>query len=231
MAWSASSIKTALADAFYAVYPADCGGGPVTTGLCLLGSTAPVANGHFVAKSVQTDQPSTLYPVELNTRRALPAGEYRLYRDTGLDTRHELGFTVIDGQVTQLKTATVKFQDTPGNYLKLQNFQAIADPASKGCFAEIGNKGVHAVLPGKYQVNLVATLDNLVPKCEAKGMAFVVLAGQAVTLRPSTAEQTLTPANTYEHPSHAISLTNIGPLRHDVSKLGFLPKFQYFRGV
>lgn len=227
-----AAMNTALADTFYANYPAACGGEPVATGLCLLGSTSPPATGDFIARQRLGGGHDVDYPVQLNVGKALPSGNYLLYRANGLDDRHETRFTVTAGQVYTLKTATLKFQDTAGHYNKLQHFQAPDGVNGEGCRAEIGNKGVQAYLPGNYIVSLVPTLDNTTPRCEHGGIAFNVMAGQGLNIHPGTlTPQTLSAANTYLHSSKGISLTNIDPLRHDVSQVGFLSNFRSFQNI
>ena len=107
-----------LADPINASYPADCGGGPVQTGLCLLGSTAPLAVGSFTATEVRRDgQQGKQFPVTLNQRVAMPPGNYRLARDTGLDSLHELDFTVTVGQVNTFKTTTLRWSSKTASNL------------------------------------------------------------------------------------------------------------------
>ncbi|WP_295428185.1 hypothetical protein [uncultured Thiodictyon sp.] len=235
----AADVKTVTADPFYASLPADCGGPAVTTGLCLLASTKPLATGSFIAAQVVPGNITlgTQYPVTLNTRLDLPPGNYLLYRNTGLDSRHERPFTVTAGQLTTIKTAVIKFQDRAGSYNKLQHFQARNTVGATGCNAEIGNTGVQAYLPDNYQVTLVPTRDNSTPRCEAsrfvsRVVTFNLMASQGVTLRPGTVtDQTLAAANSYRRASGAVSLTTIGPLRQDVSQVGFLSKFRSYQGV
>ncbi|MFM8330079.1 MAG: hypothetical protein ACKN9T_00130 [Candidatus Methylumidiphilus sp.] len=228
---SLAATNVALADAFYASYPSACGGGPVLTGLCVLASTSPQATGAFKV-GLPPNGGGTEYAVALNTKLPLAPGSYLLYRANGLDSRHALRFTVTPGSLTTVKTATVKFQDTAGRYNKLQHFQAVDGINGVGCNAEIGSKGVGAYLPGAYQVSIVAALSNLTPKCQHDGVAFNVMSGEAVTLRPGAlTAQKLAAANIYQHPTKAISLTNIDHLRHDVSQVGFLSKFQSINGI
>ena len=235
----AADTRTVTADPFYASLPADCGGPPVLTGLCLLASTRPAATGNFIAAQVVPGNIAlgTQYPVTLNTRLELPPGNYLLYRSSGLDSRHERPFTVTAGQITTIKTAAIKFQDTAGSYNKLQHFQARNTVGATGCNAEIGNTGVMAYLPDNYQVTLVPTRDNAAPRCEpsrfvSRVVTFNLMAGQGATLRPGTVtDQTLAAANTYRRASGAVSLTNIGPLRLDVSQVGFLPRFRAYQGI
>ena len=229
---AAAATSIALADTFYAGYPADCGGVPAT-GLCLLGSTEPLASGSFTAVEVRRDglQPA-VYPVALNQRVALPPGNYRLARTTGLDSLHELSFIVANGQITTLKTTTFKFQDSAGKYNKLQHFQKRDGINGAGCNAEIGNKGVQAYLPGNYTVSLVPTLTNTTPKCEHGGIVFNALSGQGQTIHPGTVTaQELPSANSFRHPNQVSALTSVGPYHHPIDKLAYLPGWKSFRGI
>ena len=230
----AATTNNVLADTFYANYPANCtGGDPTTTGLCLLGSTAPLATGSFIARQILGGGHDVEYPITLNLRKALPVGNYLLYQDgSTIDSRHETPFTVTQGQIYTLKTAAIKFQDTAGKYNKLQHFQARDGVGGEGCNAEVGSKGIKAYLPGSYIVSIVPTLVNTTPKCEHGGVAFNVMAGQGVTLRPATvSDQTLPTANRYHHSGNAISLTNLDPLRHDVREVAYLPNFKRYQGI
>ena len=239
IATAATTLNLPLVDPFYAGYPADCGGGPVTTGLCLLASTSPTATGDFRVTYPPSGGSGTNIPrqpidipVLLNARLPLPPGTYLLSHANGMDDRHAMKFTVTQDQVTTIKTATLKFQDSAGKYNKLQHYQAADGVNGAGCNAEIGTKGVRAYLPGDYYVGISATLDNATPKCGHEGIAFNITAGQAATIRPgSRVTQTLPSANIYQHPTKALSLTNIDHLRHDVSKVGFLSKFKSFNGI
>lgn len=136
-----------------------------------------------------------------------------------------------------LKTAAVKFRDRAGRYNRLQHFQARATPDGQGCSAEVGNRGVGAYLPGNYQVSLVPTLDNAEPEFAPAGagpeiVTFNLLAGQGVALRRGRLrEQTLAAGNRHRRGNGGVSLSNIGPLRSDLSEVGFLPRFQSFHGI
>lgn len=227
---AAVKITLPVVDPFYASYPAECGGGPVTTGLCLLGSTAPLATGDF--RVGHPPGGSDGIPVLLNVRLPLSPGKYLLSHANGLDSSHALAFTVTAGKITTLKTATLKFQDSPGQYNRLQHFQAANGINGAGCYAEVGNKGIKAYLPGNYTLSTVPTLDNATPKCIRSGIAFNIMAGQAATIRPSSVtEQTLPAINTYRHPTRGLSLTNIDHLRHDIDRVGFLSGWKSIRGV
>ena len=230
-ATAATTINLPVVDPFYASYPADCGGGPVSTGLCLLGSIAPLATGDF--RVGHPPGGSDGIPVLLNVRLPLSPGKYLLSHANGLDSSHALAFTVTEGKITTLKTATLKFQDSAGQYNRLQHFQAINGINGAGCHAEVGNKGIKAYLPGNYTLSTVPTLDNAAPRCD-RGIAFNIMSGQAATIRPSSAgvtEQILSAINTYRHPAKGLSLTNIDHLRHDIDRVGFLSGWKSIRGV
>ncbi|MFM8331739.1 MAG: hypothetical protein ACKN9T_08625 [Candidatus Methylumidiphilus sp.] len=229
-ATAATTIKLPVVDPFYASYPADCSGGPVATGLCLLASTAPLATGDF--RVSQPPGGGDGIPVLLNTRLPLSPGNYVLYRAGELDYGHTLKFTVTEGKITTLKTATLKLQDSPGQYNKVQHFQAISGINGAGCKAEVGAKGIKAYLPGNYTASTVSTLTTATPVCARNGIAFNLMAGQAATVRPySATEQTLPATNTYRHPAKGVSLTNIDHLRHDIDRAGLLPGWRSLNGV
>ena len=117
--FAASASSAVLAEPMNASYPAACGGGPVQTGLCLLGSTSPMAGGSFFAAPVISGNPTptTVYPVTLNVSTPLAAGNYVLYRDTDIDTLHKRAFTVTAGSVTTLKTATIQWSTNASSNL------------------------------------------------------------------------------------------------------------------
>ena len=243
---SASSTQTkAFADVMSANYPASCINKhsrkqlPIKTGFCLLGSTSPLAIGNFrVADDLiaSSGNPRNLhkksFAVKLNTTLALPPGIYSLYHANKLDDFHSINFSVKQGEVTTLKTATMAFQNSAGQYTKLQHFQSIDASKGEGCRAEIGTRGVHAYLPGSYIVSTVASLKKVAPKCEHQGVAFNVMAGKAVNIHLGTfTAQTLAATNRYQHPTKALSLTNMGNMRLDVSEIGFLSNFRSFNGI
>lgn len=230
IAKAATQITLPVADPFYASYPSDCAGGPVSTGLCLLGSTAPLATGDF--RVGHPPGGSDGIPVLLNVRLPLSPGKYLLSKANGLDSSHALAFTVTQGKITTIKTATLKFQDSAGQYNRLQHFQAINGINGSGCYAEVGNKGIKAYLPGNYTVSTVPTLDNAKPRCDRNGIAFNIMSGEAANIRPSNMTvQSLPTANTFRHPTKALSLTNIDHLRHDIDQVGFLSGWKSINGI
>ena len=208
----------------------------VATGLCLLGSPELPEGNRFIVRERINGSQGQEQPVTLNVAKALTPGNYLLYRDTGLDQGHELRFTVQDGQVTTIRTATLRFDLLTGGLLKLQHFQARMKAEGEGCGAEIGNQSMGAYLPGNYQVKIISSVfntSNADPKCEANGVvSFNLMSGQTRRVRSgAVADQTLAAGNRYRHSSSAYSLTNINSLRHDVSQVGFLSRFTAFRGI
>ena len=119
--FAASASNAVLAEPINASYPAACGGGPVQTGLCLLGSTSPLAAGRFYAARLRggTAQDPAVYPVTLNVSAALPAGSYELYRDSDMDSLHRVPFTVTDGNVLTVKTATIQWSAKASSNLSI----------------------------------------------------------------------------------------------------------------
>lgn len=211
------------------VYPTACNGSAITTGLCLLGATRPAATGDFMISEPFSDDG---IPVPLNTNIALDAGNYLLYQESGLDSYHPHRFSVRDGKITTIRTATVKFLDRPGQWIKLQHWQRTDGVDGAGCEAEIGNAGVHALLPGLYQANLVASPDEDAPTCERGGVTFFAAAGKGFTLRPGIAtESHLSHANIYTQRSGGAALTSVNPQRFNITSIGILPSFQFYQGI
>ena len=239
---SPSAQTIAFADAIPANYLATCVNKhsrkqlAIKTGFCLLGSILPLATGDFrVADNLTASSGNPRkksFKVNLNTTLALPPGNYSLYRANTLDDFYSINFSVKQGEVTTLETATMAFNDSAGHYNKLQHFQSVDTAKGEGCHAEIGTKGVHAYLPGSYIVSTVASLKKVAPKCEHHGVAFNVMAGKAVNIKPGTfTAQTLVATNRYRHPTKAFSLTNMGSMRLDVNQIGFLSNFRSFNGI
>jgi hypothetical protein len=233
LAMPAAADYRVVADHFIATYPAACEGAAVTTGLCLLGATRPAATGDFLV-SIPTVGPAVGddIPVPLNTNIALAPGQYQLYQQSGLDRYHPHYFRVVEGEITTIQTATIKFQNRAGRWLKLQHWQAKSGVDGAGCEAEIGNTGVHALLPGLYEASLSPVLEEAEPRCERTAVAFHAAPGQGTTLRQSSLrESALTPANSYRYRSGGTALTTVNPQRYSVTALGFLPVFQSFQGI
>ncbi|AUB82069.1 hypothetical protein [Candidatus Thiodictyon syntrophicum] len=225
----AAAESRVFADQFLATYPTACAGAAVT-GLCLLGATRPAAIGDFRvgAGAPAEDDP----PVPLNTNIALAPGDYILYQQSGLDRYRPHYFTVTAGKITTVQTTTVKFQNGPGRLIKLQHWQSTDGIDGAGCEAEIGNAGVHALLPGLYQATLVASAEEDPPTCERGGVAFFAGPGEGLTLRTGTAvESPLTPANTYTYRSGGAALTSVDPQLFNVTSIGILPRFQSYQGI
>jgi len=230
---SAMAEYRVVADEFRATYPAACEGAAVTTGLCLLGATRPAATGDFLV-SIPTVGPAVgdNTPVPLNTNIALAPGQYQIYQQSGFDRYHPAYFKVTEGAITTIQTATIKFQSGPGRWVKLQHWQAKSGVNGAGCEAEIGNTGVHAVLPGLYEASLSPVVAETEPRCERNAVAFHVAPGQGTTLRQfSLRENALTPANSYPDRSGGTALTTVDPQRYSVTALGFLPVFESFQGI
>ncbi len=229
---AATTLSTVVADPFIATFPTVCAGPPVATGICLLGSSVPRTTDIFVAQSgVKGNHSEPEYTVYLNTQTYLPPGNYRLYRKDGLDKDHETSFSVHENKIYTLKTATIKFQDSAGNYNKLHHYQARDGLNGAGCQALVGVKGTQAFLPGNYFVSTIPTIDTTL-KCEHQGTAFNIMAGAGATLHSVTVtEQSPAPLNTYHHSSSGVSLTTIDPLRHDVREVAFVSKLQRHKGI
>jgi hypothetical protein len=166
----AMAAKAIMADPINASFPAACGGGPVQTGLCLLGSTSPMAGGSFFAAPVIPGnlKPTIGYPVTLNVSTPLAAGSYVLYRDTDIDTQHKRAITVSAGSVTTLKTATIQWSATASSNLAVNltaapgsiNYQGSStltwsSPGAVSCMAGTGYGWSGAVpLAGSLAVTL-----------------------------------------------------------------------------
>jgi hypothetical protein len=233
LAMPAAADYRVVADQFIATYPAACEGAAVTTGLCLLGATRPAATGDFLV-SIPTVGPAAGddIPVPLNTNIALAPGQYQLYQQSGLERYHPRYFSVTEGEITTIETATVKFQDRPGRWIKLQHWQAKEGVDGAGCEAEIGNAGVHALLPGLYEASLVPFAEETALRCARNAVAFFAGRGQGMTLRQSSLrENRLTTANSYRYRSGGTAFTTVDPQRYSVTALGFLPVFQSFQGI
>ena len=113
-----------------------------------------------------------------------------------------------------------------GNRIKLQHFQAADGVNGRGCEAEVGNEGAQAYLPGIYSVSTAtrSRVSQNTPSCaHGDAVSFIVTGGEAVALHQGNIlPQNISNINTYQHPTQALSLTNIDHLRHDVSRAGFL---------
>ncbi len=222
-----------VADPRPAIYPAVCKGRAVTTGLCLLGAIVPRATGDFLI-SIPIIGPAAGDDIQvpLNTNIPLPPGDYVLYQASGLDDGHRLHVVVTEGEITRIKTATMQFLDRRGSNIKLQHYESRDGANGAGCEAEIGNRGVHALLPGTYQASLVSRPYEEAPRCVSNGVTFNVMAGKAVILHQTKlVANSLVPGNRFHDRSRALGLTNVDSYRHGVSEIGFLPVFQSHRGV
>jgi hypothetical protein len=204
------------------------------SGLCLLASRQPQVRNTLLIRPVPTNGQvaGQAQPATFNRFMPLQPGQYLLYAASGMDSLHELPFTVAQGQLTTVKTGTVKFA-AAGKAHRLQHYQSQSGINGRGCAAEIISSGARAVLPGNYQVNLVNKKDaDGSPRCLNSGVTFNVLAGETVSGSPrQLRDQSLPKANTYSHPNGKSALASMSYFTADLEKLAVLPHWKSFSGI
>jgi hypothetical protein len=212
-------------------YPKNCAGKPGGTGLCLLVSTAPRAEGEFRVRPVINDPhaaPAEDQALPVNTILALPPGTYEIYKATGIDDAAPATVTVSEGRITTVQTISLRFvrpgKDKDRAY-KLQR------ALSERCTAEFPRAGVGAYLPGNYLLNR-AGKDRDARTCERGGVAFNAVFGQGYRIRPGKVqEQGLSRELHYTHPDQVSALTSVGPFHHGIGRIGWLKHWQSYQGL
>jgi hypothetical protein len=237
------SVKLA---SFEPRYPKTCAGLPRRgssgqTGLCLLASVEPRASGEFRIRPVTGPAPADPtqgQAVPLNAFLALAPGQYEIYATNGMDSQSPGRFTIANGQVFTLRTATLGFTRSfdqkarlPRVY-KLQRQQPVDGTNNGGCLADFPSRGPRAYLPGSFLVQPPVTGMPANPQCERSGVAFNVLAGQGYRIRPARVAEQDVPANqTFVHPNRVSALTSVMPYNHGIAKFAWLSRWTTHRGL
>lgn len=237
----AATTRTEIASlqSFQPHYPKRChdpaARAPGTSGLCLLASTFPKAQGEFRIRKVSAvrGQYELEQPIPTNSRLSLPPGEYEIFKTTGIDSQNPAKVSVKEGQFVHIRTITLGFRHYGASRVfKLQRFQARSGTHNGGCLAEYPAAGYRAYLPGNFVVNFPPKGATANPLCEAGGTTFNAVAGQGYRLsRRRTAEQTLPAAHVYAHPNGVSALTAVSPTMHGIVRMGWLPAWRLHRHI
>lgn len=201
-------------------------------GLCLLTSIAPKSKTVWMIRS--KDRSVTIgglpaMPVIANRFMPVNPGDYFLYSKDGFDNGgHELPFTVINGQVTTLKTAAFR---AAGHKFVIRHFQGSSGINGAGCVMRTLDSNITDVLPGNYLVYMDSVNVHAIP-CPPGGVASNALSGrtQNVGVR-NYVNQTIPTSGLYKHPNGVSSLTSISQFRDDIEQIGVLSRWDSLNGI
>lgn len=204
------------------------------SGLCLLASKRPLAQNSFLVNLIDRYGVIIGKPilVPYNKFLTLSPGRYALYSSSGMDEGHELRFEVTQGQMTTLKTSTVKFGASKKTR-RLQHYQSVNGTKGKGCVPELVRSGVRALLPGNYQVQVLESeSERSILGCANGGVTFNALAGKTqsaalANMRPQKIPQ----SNQYKHPDGVSALGTLSSFRENVLSLAILPNWRLVNDI
>ena len=204
------------------------------SGLCLLTSKRPLAQNRFLVNQIDRYGVIIGKPilVPYNKFLSLSPGRYALYSSSGMDEGHELRFEVTQGQMTTLKTSTVKFGASKQTR-RLQHYQSVNGINGKGCVPELFRSGVRALLPGNYQVELLASESKRsILGCTKGGVTFNALEGKTLSAAQANMRpQKIPQSNQYKHPNGVSALGTLSSFRENVLSLGMLPNWRLFNDI
>lgn len=200
------------------------------SGLCVLASTTPRVKTRFFLRGVKGT--SSNQPVTPNAFTRLAPGEYLLNTEGDLDQLHERRIAINPGALSIVQTATLKFNSAGKRYFRLQHYQDVNGLNGRGCSATVMKRGVRAVLPGNYQVNLVNDERQSQAACLSGGTTLNAMAeeGQSMHVR-KVAAQAIPAENSFRHPNKVSSLASISRFGADIQQLGLLPQWRSFNGI
>lgn len=226
-----SGMEAAVFQSISAAFPKRCSKVVMgMSGLCLLASTSPRVKTRFFLRT--PDGRVRDQPIALNEFNPLSPGSYLLYSEGGMDALHEQPVTIYPGALSSIKTATLKLQPAGKQLFRIQHYQSESGINGRGCAAKVLDKGVLAVLPGNYQVNLVPDGSQAQPQCFPGGTTVNLLGGRGFGAQTrKVAAQSLPAGNIFRHPNGVSALATVSQFMHPVDQLGLLPKWRSYQGV
>jgi hypothetical protein len=200
------------------------------SGLCVTANDTAKARNSFLINS--NDGQIKSLNVPFNQFIKLNPGSYSLYSSNGMDAQHERHIVVEKGLTFTIETSTLLLRAKGNLNYRVQHYQNQNGIDEKGCSAATLAEGKVIVLPGNYQLNLVANVKEVQDKCLNSGTTINILAGKTITAQSRNLVETkLPPGNSYHHPNSLSSLATVGGYRHDIQSIEVLRGWRSYKGI